>query len=99
MAQYGHLEPLADVDLRPESSVLVDVRFGEQVERLSLKLEQTAAELKRALRHMVQLPSNKMRVFHVAAGMGPQELKHGGRALHSYQMRDGDEIVVVPKDL
>lgn len=100
MAQYGQLEPLADVDLRPESTVLVDVRCDEQVvERLNVQLEQSVADLKRVLRHIAKLPGNKMRVYHVAAGMGPQELKHGGRALHSYQMRDGDEIVVVPKDL
>ncbi|XP_063059558.1 tubulin-specific chaperone cofactor E-like protein [Engraulis encrasicolus] len=100
VAQYGQLEPLADVDLRPESTVLVDVRCDEQVvERLNVQLEQSVADLKRVLRHIAKLPGNKMRVYHVAAGMGPQELKHGGRALHSYQMRDGDEIVVVPKDL
>lgn len=99
MAQYGRLEPLAEVDLRPQSSVLVDIRYGDHAERLSLKLEQTVADLKKALKPLVQLPCNKMRVFHVAPALGPQELKYGGRALHSYKMRDGDEILVVPKDL
>lgn len=99
VAQYGRLEPLAEVDLRPQSSVLVDIRYGEHAERLSLKLEQTVADLKKALKPLVQLPCNKMRVFHVAPALGPQELKYGGRALHSYKMRDGDEILVVPKDL
>ena len=99
LAQYGRLEPLADVDLRPQSSILMDVRCGERVERLSLRLDQTVAELKRTLRPVVQLPCSKMRVYHVAPALGTQELKYGGRALHSYQMREGEEILVVPKDL
>lgn len=99
VAQYGRLEPLADVDLRPQSSVVVEIRYMEHAEQLSLPLAQTVAELKKTLRGLIQLPCNKMRVYHVTPALGPQELKYGGRALHSYKVHDGDEILVVPKDV
>lgn len=101
MARYGRLAPLAEVDLRPLSSAQVDLRFGDQIEQLELRLEQTVAELKKQLRPVVQLPANKMRVYYIDRQLGyalaPQELKYGGRALHSFSIRDGDEILVVPK--
>ncbi|XP_028838077.1 tubulin-specific chaperone cofactor E-like protein isoform X2 [Denticeps clupeoides] len=101
VSRYGRLAPLAEIDLRPQCSVLVNMRYGEQVEQLTLRLEQTVAELKKQLRPVVQLPPNRMRVFYIDQQLGyalaPQELKYGARALHSYSMRDGDEILVMPK--
>uniref|UniRef100_A0AAR2IMS2 Ubiquitin-like domain-containing protein n=2 Tax=Pygocentrus nattereri TaxID=42514 RepID=A0AAR2IMS2_PYGNA len=101
VARYGHLAPLADVDLRPLSSAQVELRFGDHSEQLELRLDQTVADLKKQLRPVVQLPVNKMRVYFIDQQLGyalaPQELKYGGRALHSYSIRDGDEILVVPK--
>lgn len=101
MARYGRLEPLAEVDLRPLSCVQVEIRFGNHTEHLDLRLDQTVADLKKELRSIIQLPANKMRVYYIDRQMGyalaPQELKYGGRALHSYSIRDGDEILVVPK--
>ncbi|XP_066516118.1 tubulin-specific chaperone cofactor E-like protein [Hoplias malabaricus] len=101
VARYGRLEPLADVDLRPLSSAQVELRFGDHSDQLELRLDQTVAELKKQLRPVVQLAANKMRVYYIDRQLGyalaPQELKYGGRALHSYSIRDGDEILVVPK--
>lgn len=101
VARYGRLAPLADVDLRPLCHVQVEVRFGDQTEPLELRLDQTVADLKKQLRAMVQLPPNKIRVYYIDRQLGyalePQEMKYGARALHSYSIRDGDEILVVPK--
>lgn len=100
VAKYGQLAPLAEVDLRPRSTT-VDVRWGERVEAVSLRLEQTVGDLKKQLRALLQLPANGMRLFYINREMcsmvGPEELKCGARALHSYSIRDGDEILVVPK--
>ncbi|XP_030648429.1 tubulin-specific chaperone cofactor E-like protein [Chanos chanos] len=100
--RYGRLEPLADVDLRPQRSVRVEVRCGDKVEGLKLRLEQTVAELKKQLRPVVQLPPSRMRVFYIDRQLGyarsPQELLYGSLALHSLRIRDGDEILVVPKN-
>lgn len=101
VARYGRLAPLAEVDLRPPCHVQVDLRFGDHAEPLELRLDQTVADLKKQLKSVLQLPPNKMRMYYIGRHLGcaldPQELKYGGRALHSYSIRDGDEILVVPK--
>ncbi|XP_007257012.3 tubulin-specific chaperone cofactor E-like protein [Astyanax mexicanus] len=101
VARYGRLEPLAEVDLRPLSSAQVELRFADHSEQLELRLDQTVADFKKQLRPLVQLPANKMRVYYIDRQLGyalaPQELRYGARALHSYSIRDGDEILVVPK--
>ncbi|XP_071378253.1 tubulin-specific chaperone cofactor E-like protein [Centroberyx affinis] len=100
VSKYGHLAPLAEVDLSPRSAT-VDVRWGERVEAVSLRLEQTVGELKKQLKALLQLPTNGTRLFYINREMcsvlGPEEMKYGCRALHSYSIRDGDEILVVPK--
>lgn len=100
LSKYGHLAPLAEVDLSPRSTV-VDVRWGDRVEAASLRLEQTVGDLKKQLRALLQLPNNGIRLFYIQREMssvlGPEELRCGCRALHSYGIRDGDEILVVPK--
>lgn len=100
VSKYGQLAPLAEVDLRPRGT-MVDVRWGERVEAVSLRMEQTVGDLRKQLRALLQLPANGMRLFYInremCAVVGPEELKCGTRALHSYSIRDGDEILVVPK--
>ena len=100
MSKYGELPPLAEVDLSPRSA-LVDVRWGDTVEVLSLRLELTVGELKKRLKGLVQLPVGGMRLFYIDRVMccvtGPEEMRYGSRALHSYGIRDGDEIHVVPR--
>ncbi|XP_057677267.1 tubulin-specific chaperone cofactor E-like protein [Corythoichthys intestinalis] len=100
VSKYGQLAPLADVDLSPRCTI-VEVRWGDRVEAISLRLEQTVTDLKKQLRALLQLPSNGIRLFYINREMcsvvGPEELKCGFRALHSYSIRDGDEILVVPK--
>ncbi|KAG8008474.1 Tubulin-specific chaperone cofactor E-like protein [Nibea albiflora] len=100
VSKYGQLAPLAEVDLSPRST-MVDVRWGERVEAVSLRLEQTVGDLRKQLKALLQLPTNGIRLFYINREMcsvlGPEELKCGSRALHSYSIRDGDEILVVPK--
>lgn len=100
ISKYGHLAPLAEVDLSPRCTT-VDVRWGDRVEPVSLRLEQTVGDLKKHLKGLLQLPSNGIRLFHtqreLSSVLGPEELRCGTRALHSYSIRDGDEILVVPR--
>ncbi|XP_036380133.1 tubulin-specific chaperone cofactor E-like protein [Megalops cyprinoides] len=101
VTKYGKLAPLADVDLRPRCHAKVEVHCEDKVELVSIRLDQTVAELKKQLRTVVQLSTNNMRVYYidkeVGCAFGPEELKYNARALHSYSIRDGDEILVVPK--
>lgn len=100
VSKYGQLAPLAEIDLSPRCT-MVDVRLGERVEAVSLRLEQTVGDLKKQLGALLQLPTNGIRLFYIDREMcsvlGPEELRCGSRALHSYSIRDGDEILVVPK--
>lgn len=100
VAKYGRLAPLVEVDLRPRSAT-VELRWEERVETLSLRLDQTVGELKKEIKALVQLPVNGMRLFYInrelLSAYGPEEMKYGARALHSYSIQDGDEILVVPK--
>ncbi|XP_059206958.1 tubulin-specific chaperone cofactor E-like protein isoform X2 [Centropristis striata] len=100
VSKYGQLAPLAEVDLTPRGT-MVDVRWGDRVEAVSLRLEQTVGDLKKHLRAVLQLPTNGIRLFYINREMsmmiGPEELKCGSRALHSYSIRDGDEILIVPR--
>lgn len=100
VSKYGRLAPLAEVDLRPRST-LVNVRCGDRLETTSLRLQQTVLDLKKQLKVLLQLPHNGIRLFHMDQEMGsvvgPVELRCGSRALHSYRIQDGDEILVVPK--
>ncbi|XP_077962967.1 tubulin-specific chaperone cofactor E-like protein isoform X1 [Gasterosteus aculeatus] len=100
VSKYGELAPLAEVDLRPRRTT-VDVRWGDRVEAVALRLEQTVGDLKKHLRALLQLPANGVRLFYINREMssvvGPEEMRCGSRALHSYSIRDGDEILVVPK--
>ncbi|XP_066566857.1 tubulin-specific chaperone cofactor E-like protein isoform X1 [Amia ocellicauda] len=101
VTKYGKLAPLADIDLRPRCHAKVEVHCEDKVELVSIRLDQTVAELKKQLRRVVQLSTGNMRLYYidkdVACAFGPEEMKYSSRALHSYSIRDGDEILVVPK--
>ncbi|KAJ7996864.1 hypothetical protein DPEC_G00222940 [Dallia pectoralis] len=101
VSKYGQLTPLAEVDLRPRCTATLDVRWGDRTESLSLRLELTVGELKKKLKALVGLPANGMRLYYIArelsSALGPEEMKYSSRALHSYMVQDGDEILVVPK--
>ncbi|XP_076017383.1 tubulin-specific chaperone cofactor E-like protein isoform X1 [Genypterus blacodes] len=100
VSKYGQLAPLADVDLTPRCTI-VDVRWGDRVEAVSLHLEQTVGDLKKQLKALLQFTTNGIRLFYINREMcsvvGPEEMKCGSRALHSYGIQDGDEILVVPR--
>ncbi|KAF6726201.1 Tubulin-specific chaperone cofactor E-like protein [Oryzias melastigma] len=97
VSKYGQLAPLAEVDLRPRCTT-VNVRCGDRVETVDLRLEQTVGDLTKQLRALLQLQTNGIRMIYVSQEMssvfGPEELKGNSRALHSYNIQDGDEILI-----
>ncbi|XP_058269794.1 tubulin folding cofactor E-like a [Hemibagrus wyckioides] len=101
VAKYGKLAPLAEIDLRPRCHAKVEVHCEDRVEQVSIRLDQTVAELKKQLKTVVRLSASNMRLYYIDKDMhsafGPEEMKYNTRALHSYSIRDGDEILVVPK--
>ncbi|XP_038548746.1 tubulin-specific chaperone cofactor E-like protein isoform X2 [Micropterus salmoides] len=69
------------------------------IPHLNIRLDQTVAELKKQLTTVVQLSTSNMRIYYIDkfSAFGPEEMKYNTRALHSYSIQDGDEILVVPK--
>lgn len=72
---------------------------GSSFCQVNIRLDQTVAELKRRLTTVVQLSTNNMRLYYInkCSAFGPEEMKYNTRALHSYSIQDGDELLVVPK--
>ncbi|CAH2319464.1 tubulin-specific chaperone cofactor E [Pelobates cultripes] len=99
VTKYGKLEPLAEVDLRPQCRANVDIHFAEKVEKMSIRVDQTVAEFKKQLKTLVPLSTNNMRVYYLdhEAPFGPEEMKFSTRALHSYNVRDGNKFYIEPK--
>ncbi|XP_018080117.1 tubulin folding cofactor E-like L homeolog isoform X1 [Xenopus laevis] len=99
VTKYGKLEPLVEVDLRPQNKANVYIHFEEKVETMSIRLDQTVAEFKKQLKNLVQLSTNNMRLYFLdhEAPFGPEEMKSSTRRLHSYNVHDGDKFYVEPK--
>ncbi|XP_062872938.1 tubulin folding cofactor E-like a [Trichomycterus rosablanca] len=101
VTKYGKLAPLAEIDLRPRCHAKVAVHCEDRVEQVRIRLDQTVAELKKQLKAVVRLSASNMRLYYIDKDMhsafGPEEMKYSTRALHSYSIQDGDEILVVPK--
>lgn len=78
VTKYGKLEPLAEIDLRPRCHAKVEVHCEDKVEEVSIRLDQTVAELKKQLRTVVQLSANQMRLYYIdkECVFGPEEMKY-----------------------
>ncbi|GAV00133.1 hypothetical protein RvY_11024 [Ramazzottius varieornatus] len=101
-AKHGLLTPLKEVDLGAPAMVdimLSGPTFSKRPYRLNIR--QSVGQLKKNLQSISGLSPSKYRLFYVDAEMetyqGHEELKYSTRALHSYHMADGDQIIIEPK--
>ncbi|GLH11693.1 Tubulin-specific chaperone cofactor E-like protein [Gryllus bimaculatus] len=98
VAVHGRLDPLVQVDLSPEKRVKVHVTCGEQSEVRCLHVYQTVADLKQKLESFTGIPAGRMRLFYVDQAMrsvhGPEEMRYPSKRLYSYNIANGDEIIV-----
>ncbi|XP_077289326.1 LOW QUALITY PROTEIN: tubulin folding cofactor E like protein mlt [Arctopsyche grandis] len=102
LAIHGKLDPLVNVDLRPEKRVKVTFTCGDVSEVRTVDVYRTVIDLKQKLERMAGIPSNKMRLFYVDQDIrdyqGPEEMKFPHKQLYSYNMRSGDEIIIDSKN-
>ncbi|XP_054706362.1 tubulin-specific chaperone cofactor E-like protein [Uloborus diversus] len=100
-AVHGKLAPLVDVDLSPKKTAQVFVNFCEEQSVVTVNLQQSVQELKHSLSERFGLRPARMRLFYLDQDLkdahGPDELRYNGRKLYSYQIRDGDELLIVCK--
>ncbi|GFN85373.1 tubulin-specific chaperone cofactor e-like protein [Plakobranchus ocellatus] len=105
--QYGRLDPLAQVELKPQKTVKIKVRVEDAEEKIvkqeemDIELDQTVRTLRKLLSNMTGRPAGKVNLFYMdnqVTSLGLDRLIYLDRKLHSYGMADGDEIVVAYKD-
>jgi hypothetical protein len=98
--QIGHVDPLADVDLTPATSVIVTLYFEDRsiVKRFSLTA--TAGDVKKFLsRQMVGQPVNTFDIYYndVGGPYGHEKMKFLQKTLLAYGCKNDDEIYVQMK--
>lgn len=61
----------------------------------------TVVDLKSRLERLINIPAAKMKLFYVDQDLrdthGPEEMKYMHKQLYSYNIRDGDEIIIDQK--
>ncbi|XP_058466734.1 tubulin-specific chaperone cofactor E-like protein [Malaya genurostris] len=100
-AVHGKLDPLVNIDLRPERKVKITFTYGDSSEERTVDVYRTVVDLKARLERIVGLPAAKMRLFYVDQDLrdlqGLEEMKYPHKRLYSYNIRSGDEIIVDQK--
>ncbi|XP_055695723.1 tubulin-specific chaperone cofactor E-like protein [Lutzomyia longipalpis] len=95
---HGKLDPLVNIDLRPEKRVKVTFTYGDTSEVRSVDVYRTVFDLKTRLERLVSIPAAKMRLYYVDQELrdlqGPEEMKYPHKQLYSYNIRSGDEIII-----
>ncbi|KAF7282023.1 tubulin folding cofactor E like protein mlt [Rhynchophorus ferrugineus] len=98
---HGKLDPLVNVDLRPEKRVRVTFTCGTNSEVRSVDVYRTVSDLKSKLEGFAGFSAAKMRLFYVDQDLrdiqGPEEMRFPSKQLYSYNIRSGDEILIICK--
>ncbi|CAG9762939.1 unnamed protein product [Ceutorhynchus assimilis] len=99
--KHGKLDPLVNVDLRPEKRVKITFTCGSNSEVRSVDIYRTVSDLKTRLEGFAGFPASKMRLFYVDQDLrdiqGPESMRFPLKQLFSYNIRSGDEIIIVCK--
>ncbi|XP_055915695.1 tubulin-specific chaperone cofactor E-like protein [Eupeodes corollae] len=102
IAKHGKLDRLVNVDLKPEKRVKVNFTFGNNSEARFVDVYRSVIDLKSRLEKIVKLPAKDMRLFYVDQDLkelqGPEEMKFPNKQLYSYNIRSGDEILIIQKN-
>lgn len=101
VAVHGKLDPLINIDLRPERRVKITFTYGDTSEERTVDVYRTVVDLKTRLERIIGLPASKMRLFYVDQDLrdlqGLEEMKYPHKRLYSYNIRSGDEIIIDQK--
>uniref|UniRef100_A0A1A9W2G9 Ubiquitin-like domain-containing protein n=1 Tax=Glossina brevipalpis TaxID=37001 RepID=A0A1A9W2G9_9MUSC len=100
VAKHGRLDPLVNVNFKPEKRVKIFLTYRDQTESRLVDINRTVQDLKFKLEKLLRLPSNKMRLFYLdqhLKDLGPEEMRFPNKLLYSYNIHAGDEIIVDEK--
>lgn len=98
---HGKLDPLVNIDLRPERRVKINFTYADSSEERTVDVYRTVVDLKSRLERIIGIPATKMRLFYVDQDLrdlqGLEEMKYPHKRLYSYNIRSGDEIIIDQK--
>lgn len=98
---HGMLDPLVNVDLRPEVMLRVKIYHKEEVREEMVTVRQTVKQFKQLLHTFFSISPANMRLWYydqeMTKIMGPEEMKWHGKELYTYNVREGDYFVVDEK--
>ncbi|XP_030383795.1 tubulin-specific chaperone cofactor E-like protein [Scaptodrosophila lebanonensis] len=100
LAVHGRLDPLVNVNLKPDKRVKVVFTYNDVSESRFVDIYLTVNDLKAKLEKLINLPPNKMRLFYLDQDykeFGPEEMRYPNKQLYSYNIQSGDEIIIDAK--
>ncbi|XP_017467300.1 PREDICTED: tubulin-specific chaperone cofactor E-like protein [Rhagoletis zephyria] len=100
VAKHGKLDPLVNINLKPDKRLKVFITYKDKTETRLLDVYCTVADLKTRLEKLIDLPANKMRLYYVDQDFkefGPELMKYPNKRLYSYNIQAGDEIIIDEK--
>lgn len=99
--KHGKLDPLVNIDLKPEKKVYIKFFYGQSVEERYVDVYRTVTDLKHRLEKLFNIPPSKMRLYYVDQAYRelrcPEEMRYPHKQLYSYNIATGDEIIVEKK--
>jgi len=98
---HGLLDPLVNVDLRPEMNVKISVYHKDECREESISVMQSVKQFKQMLQGFFNIAPANMRLWYYDQEMtkiaGPEEMKFANKELYTYNVIDGDYFVVDEK--
>lgn len=98
---HGLLQPLVNIDLKPEVNILVKIYYGEEKRQERISVRQTVKQFKLLLQNMFHVAPGNMRLYYYDQEMskvaGPEEMKWNSKELYTYNVREGDYFVLDEK--
>lgn len=77
------------------------VIYDNELQERTIDVYQTVQELKQKLESFANISASKMKLFylnqHMKHVVGPEHMKFPNKQLYSYNIRNGDEIIVESK--
>ncbi|KAH8300014.1 hypothetical protein KR044_008509 [Drosophila immigrans] len=100
LAVHGKLDPLVNVNLKPDKRVKVVFTYNDVSESRFVDIYLTVNEMKIKLEKLTNLAPNKMRLYYLDQDykeFGPEEMRFPNKRLYSYNLQSGDEIIIDAK--
>lgn len=97
---YGKLAPLAKVSLKPQTVFSVKILINDKCENLEVDANQSVRDLKKVLQNLVGLPVSRFSLYYLdkQINLGPEKLRYPDRMLYTYNLTDGDEFIIEPRN-